>query len=224
VYYINLKNRLDRNTAARNQLTLIPYPFHRINAVKFTEMSAELIPYKYFRIISAVKKSHMNSYQKFLASQYDYALILEDDFQIDLLNFSSEIDSACDLMKSNAINFLQVGHLSYIESGPSSSKNELFARKIFERLLRFVDFVRFPSTPFVPKQIRWGAQAYIIDRHAAKSLLNLVDVFSQKPIEVEFKQLCLINEGEENYLNIARMKRNIIRQNLCFSSDIQGVV
>jgi hypothetical protein len=76
----------------------------------------------------------------------------------------------------------------------------------------------------VPKQIRWGAQAYIIDRHAAKSLLNLVDVFSQKPIEVEFKQLCLINEGEENYLNIARMKRNIIRQNLCFSSDIQGVV
>ena len=224
VYYINLDNRQDKDIAAKNQLVKTSFPFQRISAIKYSEVVDSEIPYKYFRLVSAVKKSHIKACVAFLESNYEMALILEDDFKLDLPNFRNELLSACNLMKMRRINFLQLGHLSYVESVPSTSIFGATVRHVAEFGFTFLSFLRFPFSPIVTNHIRWGAQAYLIDRQAGLSLVNLVNTQSKSPIDNELRSLCRMKGNEENSFRMARMKKNLIRQNLAFSSDTQGVV
>ena len=224
VFYINLDGREDKNIVAKNQLQSTSLPFQRISAVNYTEISDSKIPYKYFRLVSAVKKSHIKACREFMDTSYPMALILEDDFKLDLLNFRADLDEVSRLMQKKGINFLQVGHLTYIESAPKNSIFETHMRRLFEYAYRSVYFLRFPLSPIMPRQIRWGAQAYIVDRKGAFSLINLLNTENQAPIDVELRNLSKIDLSHENYFSMASLKKNLIRQNLLFKSDTQGVV
>ena len=224
LYYINLDNRQDKNLAAVNQLTKTEFPFQRINAVKFTEVFDSEIPYKYFRLVSAVKKSHIKACKSFLESNYEMALILEDDFMLDLPKFQGEIERACQIMRRKSINFLQLGHLTFMESGSPSSKVGGKLRRLFENLYQIYMSLRYPFSPVLSRRIRWGAQAYLVDKTGAKSLISLLNVDNPAPIDRELMTLSKIRTDQENYFSMASMKKNLIRQNLVFKSDTQGVV
>jgi len=224
IFYINLDSRKEKNLVAINQLESTLFPFQRISAVKYTEISESKILYKYFRLVSAVKKSHIKACREFVAGNYDLALILEDDFKLHQTNFQVEIEEACRLLQENKLDFLQLGHLTYIENSPKNSIFVYYMRHLIEYGFRFITFLRHPFTPIVVNHIRWGAQAYLINRKAGKSLINLLDTESEAPIDKELRRLSHMSHAEMHAFSVARLKKNMIKQNLEFSSDTQGVV
>jgi len=224
IYFINLDHRQDKNRAAVNQLTKTEFPFQRIDAVKFTEVFDSEIPYKYFRLVSAVKKSHIKACKSFLESKYEMALILEDDFMLDLPKFRGEIERVCQIMRRKGINFLQLGHLTFVESGSPSSNVRSKSRRLFESLYQIYMSLRYPFSPVLNRRIRWGAQAYLVDKTGATSLIGLLNVDNPAPIDRELMTLSKIGTDHENYFSMASLKKNLIRQNLEFKSDTQGVV
>jgi len=224
IFYINLDSREDKNLVAINQLESTTFPFQRISAVKYTEINESKIAYKYFRLVSAVKESHMKAYREFVSGNYDLALILEDDFKLHQTKFQVEIEEAFHLMQEKKIDFLQLGHLTYIENSPKNSILGCYVRYLIEYGFRFVTFLRHPFTPIVVNHIRWGAQAYLINKRAGQSLINLLDTESEAPIDKELRRLSNMSNAEVNAFSVARLKKNMIKQNLIFSSDTQGVV
>jgi GR25 family glycosyltransferase involved in LPS biosynthesis len=224
IFYINLDSREDKNLAAISQLKSTIFPFQRIRAIEYSEICEVKIPYKYFRLVSAVKKSHIKACHDFLDSNFDFALILEDDFKLPQPNFNVEIEKVCRLMKKKKLDFLQLGHLTYIESSPKNSIIDYYTRHLFENGFRFVTFLRHPFTPIVENHIRWGAQAYLINRKAGESLISLIDPDSEAPIDKELRRLSDMRKEEEFSFTVARLKKNMIKQNFVFSSDTQGVV
>jgi GR25 family glycosyltransferase involved in LPS biosynthesis len=222
IYYINLDARADKDKAARDQLSTLSIPFKRIRAVPDTEISSPRVEYRYSHLISAVKQSHVNACLEFMKSKNDLALILEDDFKLDLSKFEENISDVIDSMKHKSLNFLQIGYLEYNDT-KSGTYLERIARILLEKLLRFYFFVKHPFSDVVPRNIRWGAQAYLIDKRGAESLVNSIDILNQNPMDLELRIISKKSEANENFFRMARLKRNLVPQNSNFKSDIQGV-
>jgi len=222
IYYINLDARADKDKAARDQLSTLSIPFKRIRAVPDKEISSPRVDYRYSHLISAVKQSHVNACLEFLESKNDFALILEDDFKLDLSKFEENISDIIDSMKHKTINFLQIGYLEFNDT-KSGTHLERIARILLEKLFRFYFFVKNPLSDVVPRNIRWGAQAYLIDKRGAECLVNLIDIYHQNPMDLELRIISKNSEANENYFRMARLKRNLVPQDSNFKSDIQGV-
>jgi GR25 family glycosyltransferase involved in LPS biosynthesis len=222
IYYINLDARADKDKAARDQLSTLSIPFKRIRAVPDTEISSPRVEYRYSHLISAVKQSHVNACLEFMKSKNDFALILEDDFKLDLIKFEETISEVINSMKHKTINFLQIGYLEYNDT-KSGTHLERIARILLEKLYRFYFFAKYPFSDLVPRNIRWGAQAYLIDKRGAEYLVNLIDVFNQNPMDLELRLISKNSKANIDFFRMARLKCNLIPQNSNFKSDIQGV-
>jgi GR25 family glycosyltransferase involved in LPS biosynthesis len=222
IYYINLNNRVDKNLEAIKQLSGLKLPFKRISAVADSDISLSNIEYDYFRLVSAVKQSHINACLEFLRSGFDYALVLEDDFIIDSNHFDHTLSEIILKITRHKVNFLQIGYLGFDEI-PSRNCFELFARYSFERIYTLCTFMRNPFSTLVLGSVRWGAQAYLVDKFAAEYLFDAIDILGTKPMDLELKELAKNGRKNANHLRMARLKMNLVHQNAKFKSDVQGV-
>jgi GR25 family glycosyltransferase involved in LPS biosynthesis len=223
IYFINLENRTDKENSAVNQLSQTGIPFERVKAVTDEEIDASAISYRYFRLVSAVKKSHMKACSSFLESNYEIALILEDDFILDPINLASDLEKCINSMQKRGIHFLQVGFLGY-DQIVAQSFFERIMRTILERIYNTYHDLLYPRTNLVMGSIRWGAQAYLIDRRGASGLVKLIDVGSKDAIDTELRKLVKVSKSDLSFISVGRVKKNLIRQNLFFDSDTQGIV
>ena len=77
-YVINLDGRQDRWAEASSQFAKIPFAIERINAVNSADVEEEesYVPAG----VAATWRSHQRAMRTHLETQFEYALILEDDF------------------------------------------------------------------------------------------------------------------------------------------------
>jgi GR25 family glycosyltransferase involved in LPS biosynthesis len=223
IYYINLESRRDKDRQSREQLSFTGFPYQRVEAVSDREIDDLKIEFRYFRLVSAVKKSHLKAYEIFLKSDYSYALILEDDFQLSREKISFQIANAIRVMDSKGLHFLQMGYLAFDQIS-ANNVIERFARKIVESLYGLYILVRHPFSDVINGRIRWGAQAYLLDRVGAAELTRLIATESKDPIDLELRRIARCPKNGEFFLAMGRQKKNLIQQELRFQSDTQGVV
>jgi GR25 family glycosyltransferase involved in LPS biosynthesis len=221
IFYINLDGRKDKNDHAEALLSGQPFSFTRVPAISYLDLN-DLNSFSLYRkITTAVKASHLRACENLLSSEYEFALILEDDFKFRSERIEKNLKFAVSKMKKKHINFLQIGFLKFGEA----RKNLPLLKKLFFAILELSLFifiyVRNPFSFVVRRDIRWGAQAYLIDRLAAKELLEKLDKYNKDPVDLAYRKL---SKGQPvNSINMARLKRNLIWQNQTFRSDSQNI-
>jgi GR25 family glycosyltransferase involved in LPS biosynthesis len=221
IYYINLDGRKDKKNHAEALLTDQPFSFMRVPAISYLDLNNLTSFYLYKKITTAVKSSHLRACENLLFSENEFALILEDDFKFRSNRIEKNLKFAVSEMKRKNINFLQMGFLKFGEARKDLPIVKKLFFTIFEFSLFILSYVRNPISSIVIGNIRWGAQAYLIDRHAAKELIEKLDKYNEDPIDLAYKKL---SKGQPiNSIKMARLKRNIIWQNQTFRSDSQNI-
>ena len=133
IYLINLDFRSDRLITSENQLNAEDLYFERISGVDGRYLEENLFQTPN---VLACWQSHVLAYRTFLKSEFDYALILEDDFQVKRkLDLNKNLESWI----SQEIDLLQIGFLT------SGIFNKI--RWVFEELqkvvFRFIGLVAY---------------------------------------------------------------------------------
>lgn len=137
--------------------------------------------------VAAIWESHKKAMKEFLTSNENYAIILEDDFEIEDERAISVALSQFDLFDAD---FIQLG---YLITGIDTRLDQLIKNyeyvffRITARIIKackknstFLDRMRlketlkFPSN-LVPYQVLPGAHAYVISRKFAEFVLSQVD-------------------------------------------------
>lgn len=187
----------------------------------------DLLPAQFEFVTSAVAaiwQSHKNALEKFLSTEDNFALILEDDFLIKK-NFVEEFLRIKNLKN---FDFVQVGFLTI-------NKKELFEIKYsncFDFILKtlskftviFPNFSkRFSEKFFLLRQIgkpfhlvlddvRPGAHAYIVSRHFASKVISLND-----PTFLS-ADLFYMSLAQMRTFDMARLRKSIVEQSGSASS------
>jgi GR25 family glycosyltransferase involved in LPS biosynthesis len=175
IYYINLEHRTDRKENVENEISKINFkgPIERINAAYGKNLDLSLIPSNLFTEeaiqtttdksllynMSTMTKggmgvalSHKWIYEKTLTGKEDYVLILEDDVTIDD-NFMEKLE---DMLKD-------------------MPKFDIFYIGYHNKIDRIAPFNKHSD---VPDKI-WGLFGYIINKKAAKRLLEVFPLSKQ---------------------------------------------
>jgi GR25 family glycosyltransferase involved in LPS biosynthesis len=221
IYYINLDERRDKKNHAEALLLGQSFPFRRVPAISYLDLNNLTSFYLYKKITTAVKASHLRACENLLSSDHEFALILEDDFNFRIDRIEKEVKYAVSEMTRKNINFLQMGYLKFGEARKDLSVIKKLAFTAFELSFTLYSYVRNPFSSMVLSNIRWGAQAYLIDRIGAKELTEKLDKYNEDPIDLAFRKLS--KDQPINSINMARLKRNIIWQNQTFKSDSQNI-
>jgi len=224
VYYINLDARTDRNILCHEVLSKLPYNFKRISAVSYRDVNNSDLPYKYHKILTAVKSSHRNAILEFTKSKSDYALILEDDFKPVVIDIEVQIEKLMRIMYLEHLNFLQLGFLEFGQSTKKIPLIKKFMFKICEFLYSRYIYFRNHGSEIIVGQVRWGAHSYIIDKKAARILLDKIPITNVTPLDQFYRDFARSTESTNPSINVGRVKRSVFEQNLTLKSDIQGVV
>jgi len=223
IYYINLESRMDKNEHAVNLLSTQSIPYIRIPATSYTDVASSAGDYLYKKITTAVKTSHIRACEAFLAGNYEFALILEDDFNFNVNIFRTSIERHINLMTRCEINYLQLGYLGFGDARQKMSKLKKFLFGVFEFSYSVSSLIQNPFSPVVFNSIRWGAQAYLVDRLGATVVVETVDKFNKDPIDLVYRKMARIKPSTSGSMRMARLKKNMIKQNLYFKSDSQNV-
>lgn len=175
IYYINLEHRTDRRENVENEIKKLNFkgPIERINAAYGKNLDLTLIPSNLFTeeaIKSTTDKSQLYNmqtmtkggmgialsqkwiYEKTLTGVEDYVLILEDDITIED-NFMKKLDDILKDMPKFDIFFLGY-HVKIDKIAPFNKHSD------------------------VPDKI-WGTFGYIINKKAAKKLLEVFPLTKQ---------------------------------------------
>jgi GR25 family glycosyltransferase involved in LPS biosynthesis len=183
-YVINLSSRPDRRNHALSQISMFGLRSEMIEAISVEDLGAEdfgfLTPPAY-----ACWQSHMKALEYFLASREPFAIVFEDDFQID--NFEALQRS---LLKID-LNDFDVIQLGYLVNN-LRERLEIFGKNVesivFQYLGMLINFSRVLNSKyanrlrvkriygvpfgFVPDDLRAGAHAYLISRSAAQKIVS----------------------------------------------------
>lgn len=146
IYYINLENREDRNSLFLDQINKNNIKeYFRVNAVSKNDILNE--KYEMSKQEIACSLSHMMALKQFILSDYEFAMICEDDV---------------DLNNSNKINFNFVEKFSYLRDSLFCLQTSIATRKENE-----IDFN-------IHKRSFWdfGTMSYIINKKYANLLLD----------------------------------------------------
>ncbi len=181
IFLINLDDRTDRLESSTKQLKAMGLQFTRIPAVSFTEVAMSVF---LTAPVLACWKSHLKTYSALIASDFDYALVLEDDFLIvkpkkfSRLLQSRQIEKH-DLMQ---IGFLLPGMLNRLRWCFEELEKVFFytfghlsksiGLKSFLPRLRIAEAnnssLRYTQSSFLP-----GTHAYLINKKMAAALIEL---------------------------------------------------
>jgi GR25 family glycosyltransferase involved in LPS biosynthesis len=181
IFLINLDDRRDRLDSATKQLNEIDLKFTRVSAVSSRDVEENLF---LTEPVLACWKSHIKTYSRLIASDLEYALVLEDDFLIkNPKKFSSFLES----LYMEQFDLLQIGFLlpgmfnrmrwifeeleKLIFYSLGLISRNLGLKSLSQRLriaeARSVS-VRFTQSSFLP-----GTHAYLINRKMALALMSL---------------------------------------------------
>jgi GR25 family glycosyltransferase involved in LPS biosynthesis len=181
IFLINLDDRRDRLDSATKQLNEIDLKFTRVSAVSSRDVEENLF---LTEPVLACWKSHIKTYSRLIASDLEYALVLEDDFLIkNPKKFSSFLES----LYMEQFDLLQIGFLlpgmfnrmrwifeeleKLIFYSLGFISRNLGLKSLSQRLriaeARSVS-VRFTQSSFLP-----GTHAYLINRKMALALMSL---------------------------------------------------
>jgi GR25 family glycosyltransferase involved in LPS biosynthesis len=174
---------------AESQFESMPFEFERIDAVSKIEISPKSeASRKYITdSVLAIWESHKKAFRKFLDTEDEYALILEDDFRL-----IKKIKFLCESwMADQKLDFFQVGYLvtrnkelldiKYaniadlaLKSAHHISNSEIFKVGTVANKFRVKSQqgIRFKT---VLDDIRPGAHAYVVSRKFAEESLSLND-------------------------------------------------
>ncbi len=181
IFLINLDDRTDRLESSKKQLNAVGLEFTRLPAVSFTEVEESMF---LTAPVLACWKSHLKAYSSLVASDFDYALVLEDDFSIyspkkfqkflnnlelekyDLLQIGFLLPGLLNRMRwiyeeLEKLFFYTLGFFAAIV-GLRSLSNRLRVAESRSAPLNFT------QSSFMP-----GTHAYLISRHMALTLTNL---------------------------------------------------
>lgn len=213
VFVINLDERVDRWENVLYQQSRHDFlRITRISGIK-AQRTPNLLTSP---AVAACWESHCKVLQEFLNSDKDFALVLEDDFSINLVNIRARINEAID----SGLDFIQIGFLN------TTLKESIYVKveNFYDSLIRLYGFFEKiltakPSSKkalvreranltwrFVMCDIRPGAHAYIVNRQAAKYLLQV-----NKPIFLSTDDLYM-SLGPMRYIRMARLRKSCIGQ------------
>lgn len=213
VFVINLDSRPDRWENVSNQTN--HHSLTGIIRISATE-TPEFEDYLTTRPVAACWESHHKALKEFLKSPSEYALILEDDFRIDERNIEKVIDDALE----SGLDFIQLGFLrtTFKESV------YIFIENLYDRSVRLYGYLEriFASTSdskkelvrerigltskFVISDIRPGAHAYLVNKKAARHLVQL-----NKPVFLSTDDLYMAL-GSMRIIRMARLRKSSIGQ------------
>jgi GR25 family glycosyltransferase involved in LPS biosynthesis len=215
IYYINLEHRTDRKKHVENEINKINFngPIERINAAYGKNLDLSLIPSNLFTqdaVKSTTDKtqlyntstmtkggmgvalSHKWIYEKTLTGEEDYVLILEDDITV-VNDFMKKLNEILKVMPKYDI--LYIGYHNKVDKVAPFNENS-----------------------DIPQQI-WGLFGYIINKKAAKKLLEVFPLTKQIDTEIP------ISFNDLNVYALRIEKRLILsptsQESDKFGSDIQ---
>lgn len=142
---------IDSDYTLGDQLFVEPQPLTLPNRIELNSPIRMSLPE------IAIAKSHIGVWRKFVASNYEHALILEDDVWF-RPGFTSQIDQAWQEIEAEAIgkeNF-DILYLSYEEAKGGAPKTFL------------------SNSVFRPTRGMWHLSGYVISREGARKLLRLL--------------------------------------------------
>ena len=223
VYLINLDSRPDRLTSATAQLQDLGINFERIPAISPGQDFSELFPFV-TPGVAAIWLSHMKALSAFLATEEEFALILEDDFEIKVKGEKFyEI-----LSTSKDQDFLQIG---FLVTNAIDSLQFLFnnIKDLFFKILNRFSKTSLPYSQFfrskylvydqdeapiilVKHNVRAGAHAYVLNRDFAQVLLKL-----NKPLVFSADQFYISLAAMRSF-KMARVRKSIVSQSSSQSS------
>ena len=182
-FVINLDSARDR----LDSFLLLSAKYNRVaqRVVAVSPMNSNLSGNKYVsESVAACWESHRKVFRLFLETNFEYALIQEDDSIMKGVSIQKIVHA----MSSNNIDFIQIGFLY----GTFGRKFEIFGRNlwhfllytlkfIFEKISPRSDLILRPTLsevlgdhPFlVPADIRAGTHAYVVSRHFARNVLEM---------------------------------------------------
>jgi GR25 family glycosyltransferase involved in LPS biosynthesis len=221
-YIINLDDRKDRWLSVERQFSSSHFNFQRVSAIQdaavFDDTRCTLG-------VTAIWLSHKKAMERFLASSDQYALILEDDFNVKSWDKMKIIIQKSLLYK---FDFVQIGYLktSPLNSISILTQNSqdfflkwlalaseiplLKRRKFFSRLL-IREQTGIPMD-FVLNDIRAGAHCYLINRKFAEFALGI-----NAPIFLS-TDLLYMSLGHMRSLNMSRVRKSVVSQSKSPSS------
>jgi glycosyl transferase, family 25 len=170
IYTINLKQHTQKYEDTYNQLSHLGWPIHRIEAIDGKKLSDEdlkqytdLLSYQAFERLNPNKGtigcslSHFEAWQEFLKSDYEFALITEDDIEFDPVALKISIENLTHHKELWDINLFEIFHYGLPVHGLPLTINKFDndGRAINVYLLDIIH-----------------AGAYLINRNAASKLLS----------------------------------------------------
>jgi GR25 family glycosyltransferase involved in LPS biosynthesis len=201
-YVINLDSRKDRLRNSLNQASLLGFPLVRIQAITAENLVDSDLQFA-APGVAATWLSHKKAASEFLKTDSEYALILEDDFQ---LNHPLALPKV-EWLANNSVDFLQVGFL-YVTKWESIDIAFINCRDVILRVIRFCSaYSKFLDSKFssrllikelpkssfklIPTDIRPGGHCYIISRSFAEAMqtLNNPIVFSADELFVSISRM-----------------------------------
>jgi GR25 family glycosyltransferase involved in LPS biosynthesis len=181
VFLINLDERKDRLESSTQKMMEIGLEFTRIPAVSYSDVE------KSFFLTSPVLacwKSHLKTYASLIATDFDYALVLEDDFLIYSPKKFGKFLAHIDLEKYDLLQlgFLLPGFLNRLRWLYEELEKLIFTTvgllsisvglKSLTGRLRIAEArsasIKFTQSSFLP-----GTHAYLISREMALALTKL---------------------------------------------------
>lgn len=182
-YVINLDSALDR----LESFLLINKKHDRITqrVAAVSPINTDLSGNEYVsESVAACWASHQKVFRVFLESNFEYALIQEDDSIMKTVN----LQTLCHTMNTNGIDFVQIGFLY----GTLGRKIDVFGRNLWHIVLCFLKVLSESFSPLsdlslrptikeilnghlflVPADIRAGTHAYVVSRHFARNVLAM---------------------------------------------------
>jgi GR25 family glycosyltransferase involved in LPS biosynthesis len=166
IFVINLDSRPDRMFRMKEQL---PNSFTRVPAIDGTKGD---IVAEHQALTSATNLaiwlSHVKAYETFLATDFKYALIVEDDADFQSVeNLELELIKWVDLLETEKLNVLQIGTMGDFRI---RSRFKNFMHKLISP---YSDQVRKRYPNLVFNSFAPGAHAYFVDKKAAKLISRL---------------------------------------------------
>ncbi len=181
IFLINLDERKDRLESSTQKMKEAGLEFTRIPAISYSEVEKSMF---LTAPVLACWKSHLKTYSTLIASDFDYALVLEDDFSIynpkKFGNFLTHLDlEKYDLLQ---LGFLLPGFLNRLRWLYEELEKLLFSTlgllsisiglKSLTGRLRVAE-ARSASVKFTQSSFFPGTHAYLISREMALALTNL---------------------------------------------------
>jgi GR25 family glycosyltransferase involved in LPS biosynthesis len=214
-YVINLDSARDRLDSFLLLSTKYNRVTQRVEAV--STINSDLSGNRYVsESVAACWESHRKVFRLFLETNFDYALIQEDDSIMKGVNLQKIVHA----MSSNDIDFIQIGFLY----GTFGRKIEIFGKNLWHFLLYSLKFASKKISPrsdlilrptlreilsdhpfLVPADIRAGTHAYVVSRHFARNVLEM-----NSPI---------VLAADDFYMALSRMRSFAMYRFFCSRAD-----